>query len=138
MPNDEYNQGFRDGENDRINDRPRRNTSDKHPDYQEGYEHGYTGLSLGEARSKILPLLSSGSEVKDYWSYDIERSGASLVFSFESRPFFRTIRIHTSPNYFPYLGRNMTRGDTHTILPNQWLEGLYDGDWSYLTGADNR
>jgi len=45
MPSSEYNRGFDDGEADRLAERERRDVSGEDAEYQQGYEHGYTGVS---------------------------------------------------------------------------------------------
>lgn len=83
-------------------------------------------------------LGSNGVAIETYWEYEIEPDGENLIFSFSSRPFFRKIRVHTSPNYYPYIDQNLTRGNKIIVAQGQWLEGFVDGRLSFLTDADNR
>lgn len=88
-------------------------------------------------KSATESLHASGIQAEAYWSYNIERRGDDLVFSFSSRPYLRKIRSHKSPDYYPYLDINMTLGDEVIVKSGQWLEGFVDGRWSYLSDADN-
>lgn len=83
-------------------------------------------------------LGTNGIEIQSYWNYDIEQDGENLIFSFRGRPFLRKIRHHSSSGYYPYIDMNLSRGNKIVIEPDQWLEGLVDGRWSFLTDADNR
>ncbi len=87
---------------------------------------------------KIEELKINGIKVDSYWTYKVVKDGNNLIFSFDTRPFVRKIRHHTSGDYYPYADINITSGDNLVVGPNQWLHGLVDGQWSHLTDADNR
>lgn len=78
------------------------------------------------------------AQVEGFWAYKVDKRSQNWVFHFDTEPRYRVIRFHTSRSYAPYLQFTMTFDRRLIIKPGQWLEGLVNGRWNLLSGADHR
>lgn len=86
----------------------------------------------------VETLDPKGLPAESYWSYEVRRDGENLIFSFDTYPLNRKLLHHTSKDYYPLAKLNISARDEVIIAPGQWLHGLVNGGWSYLSDADNR
>ena len=77
-------------------------------------------------------MIMAGTGIK----YSVTKKGSSLVVVFKQPT---TIRIHTTPNYAPYMEKTISSNRYSVRVDRgQWLEGKSNGRWVYLNDADNR
>lgn len=77
-----------------------------------------------------------GIRTSNLFRYDVDKSSSTWIVTFLQLSF---VRMHPSPNYYPYLDRwFQAHRERVEVKRGQWLEARIDGRWSRLSDADNR